>query len=127
MRLPRVRFTVRCVVATVILVAVIAVLAAIERREHLRSEIAILKAETAYRDAKFARELAEVAVKEYAEGTFRRELATAEGEIKQAEDELSRIRTTTDPISEWAERIRSKGYLLLIRGDLRSKELAEKK
>jgi hypothetical protein len=38
--------------------------------EHLRSEIAILRAETAYQDAKFARKLAEVAVKEYDEGSF---------------------------------------------------------
>ena len=127
MRLPSVRFTVRWAVATVIVVAVIAVLAAVERRERLRSEIANLRAETAYRDAKLARELAEVAVNEYAEGTFRQELATAEGEIEQAEDELSRVKISPDPVSEWAERIRSKGYLLLITGSRWSKELAEKK
>ena len=99
--------------AAVIVVAIIAVLAAVERSEHLRSKVADVRAETAYRDAKLARELAEVAVNEYAEGTYPRELATAEGEIKQAEDELSGVETP-DPISVWAERIRSKGYLLLI-------------
>jgi HlyD family secretion protein len=126
MRLPRVRFTVRWAAATAILVTVIGVLAVMERREHLRSGIAISRAETAYRDAKFARELAEAAVKEYDEGTFRQELATADGEIRQAENELSRIKTTADTISDWAERIRSKGYLLLVRGSERSKDLAEK-
>ena len=84
-----------------------------------------MRAETAYRDAKLARELAEVAVNEYAEGTFRQELATAEGEIEQAEDELGTVKISPDPVSEWAERIRSKGYLLLITGSRWSKELAE--
>jgi len=117
-----VRFTVRWAVAAVILAAIMVVLAAVERREHLRSQIAIVRAETAYRDAKLARELADVAVKEYAEGTFPRERASADDEIKQAEDRLNRIRTPTT----WAERIRSKGYLLLI-DDVWLKELAVRK
>ena len=126
MRAPRMRFSVRWAVAAMLLGAIMAVLAAIERRDHLRSKVAIAGAETAYRDAKLVRELAEVAVKDYAEGTYRRELATAEAEIKQAEDELSGVATDATAVLEWAERIRSKRYLLLIRG-VPSRESAVKR
>ena len=115
MQRPRVRFTPRWVVAAVILVTVTALFAAIERRERLRREMALVKADTAYRDARLAREHAEVAAKEYAEGTYARELAAAEDEIKKAEDELNRIKPAAAAYQESVERIRSKGYLFLIR------------
>jgi len=108
---------VRWVAAAAILVGIISVLAAIELRERRRSEIAILRAETVYLSARHARERAEVAVKDYAEGTFWRELATAEDEIKQAENELKLIQPAASDHEEWVERIRSKGYLLFIRDE----------
>jgi hypothetical protein len=114
MQLPRVRFTPRWVVAAVILVTVTALIAAIERRERLRREMALVKSETAYRDARLAREHAEVAAKEYAEGTYARELAAAEDDIKIAEDELNRIKPAAAAYQESVDRIRSKGYLFLI-------------
>jgi hypothetical protein len=114
MRAPRVRFSLRWAAAAVIVAAITAVLAAVERRDRLRSEIAIASAETAYRDAKLTRELAEVALKDYTEGTFRREQANTEGEIKHAEAELSAVTTYATAVAESVERIRSKGYLLLI-------------
>jgi len=113
-------------VAAVILAGIMAVIAVIEHRERLRSKIAIERARTAYRDARLAREQAEVEVTEYAEGTFRQELASVEAQIRQAADELNRIVNATSSDVDWAERIRSKGYLLLIRG-VPSKELAVKK
>ena len=126
MRPPRVPFTVPLVIAAVILVAIIGVVAAIERREKLRNEAAILTALTAYRDAKLTRELADAAVNEYNDVTFRRELASVEDEIKAAEDGLDSIENDTSGEFAWAERIRSKGYLLLISG-VPSQELAVKK
>ena len=117
MRLPHLRFTVQWVAAAVIVVGIIAVLVAIERSERRRSEIAILRAEAVYLSARHARERAEVAVKNYAEGTFSRELATVEDEIKRAENDLNRIQPAAIAYQEWVERIRSKGYLLLIRGE----------
>ncbi len=117
MRSLHLRFTVRWVAAAVIVVGIIAVLAAIERRERRRCEIAILSAETVYLSARRARERAEVAVRDYAEGTFSRELATIEDEINQAQNELNRIQPAAIAHQEWFERIRSKGYLLFIRGE----------
>ena len=64
--------------------------------------------------ARLARVNAEIAVKDYGEGTFPRELASAVSEIDKAEDQLNRVKAE----AEWADRIRSKGYLLLIRDDL---------
>ena len=126
MRMPHVRFTARWVVAAVILVAIMVALATIEVRECLRSDAAVAKAEMAYQDAKLAREFAEVAAKEYAEGIFRQELAIAEDDIKAAEDDLKRIRSTAAADLDWAERIRSKGYLLMVPGGL-PKELRVKR
>jgi HlyD family secretion protein len=126
MRLPRIRFPARWVVTAAILASVMAVLVAIERKERRRNAIAVARAEIAYREAKHARDRAERAVTEYAERTFPRELATVEAEIKRDEDALNYIKTARDTEWDWAERIRSKGYLLLIRG-VESKELAVRK
>jgi hypothetical protein len=104
MRAPDTRFSVRWAVATVILEAIVAGLAAIERMDYLRSKAAIARAETAYRSAKLDREVAETAVRDFAEGTFRRELATVEAEIKQAEGELSDVATDATAFCDWAER-----------------------
>jgi hypothetical protein len=126
MRLSHLPLTARRVAVALILVAVIGALAYRERRERLRNA-AISRAEATYRDALLARELAEAAVNAYAEVTFPHELAVAECEIRGAEDELRLIRSTRDPLLEWAERIESKGYLLSIRGPRYAKQLAEKK
>jgi hypothetical protein len=126
MRLPRVRLPVRWLVTAAIFAGVMTVILAIDRQERRRNALAVGKAETAYREAKRSLEHAERAVMEYAEGTFRRELATVEAEIKQGEAELDDIKTATDHDQDWAERIRSKGYLLLIQG-LTSNELAVRK
>jgi hypothetical protein len=126
MRLPRIRFPARWVVTAAILAGVMTVILAIDRQERRRNALAVGKAETAYRDAKHARDLAERAVTQYAKTTFPRELATVEVEIKRDEDALNYIKTARDTEWDWAERIRSKGYLLLIRG-VESKELAVRK
>ncbi len=77
-----------------------------------------------YRSAKLARERAEDAVNEYAEGIFRRELAAVEDEVKRAEDQL-RVATNAPP--DWAEQIRAKGYLLFVNGPAHTRELSVKK
>jgi hypothetical protein len=100
-------------------------MAYLKRKERLLN-VAIARAQSEYRDARLARELAEAAVDEYAGGTFPRELAIAEGEIRRAEHELRLIRSTRHPFSEWAEEIESKGYLLLIKGPRWPKQLAAK-
>jgi hypothetical protein len=122
--MPRVRIRVRWLLASVGIVGISAVLVAIERRERLRSDIALPRAEMTYRSAKLVRERAEAAVDEYAEGTFRRELAAVEDEVMRAEDQL---RVATDAPPDWAERIRAKGYLLLVNSSAHARELNIKK
>ena len=116
------RFRVRWFVVAAILLGVIAVVVAFDRRERLRREIAIERAGIDYRNAKLARELAEADAKAYAEWTFPRELATIETSIRQAEEELNR----TAPARDWGEEIRAKGWLLLM-PPAHSKKLAEQK
>jgi HlyD family secretion protein len=53
-------------------------------------QLAVRKAKAAYEIAKLTRELAEIAVEEYEEVIYPPELATADGEIKLAESDLSR-------------------------------------
>jgi multidrug efflux pump subunit AcrA (membrane-fusion protein) len=60
-----------------------------------------------YENAKLTREVAEIAVVEYEEGIFKQDLATAEGEIKLAESDLSRSEDRLD----WARRMWVKGYV----------------
>jgi hypothetical protein len=116
MRLPRARFVVRWVLPAFLLAGVLAMMAAFEQRERVRSERAISAAGTAYQRSTLARERAELAVKDYTDGTYRQELAAVVSELNQAQDQLIRVTTTLDPAQEWAEYIKSKGYLLLVNG-----------
>ena len=60
-------------------------------RARLRAQqLATRKAKASYEIAKATRELAEIAVEEYEEVTYPRDLATVEGEIKLAESDLRR-------------------------------------
>ncbi len=86
MRMPRARLTVRWLVVSV---GILAMLVAIERWERLRSGIALSRAEMPYRSAKW-RATRRGAVKEYAERILRRELAAVEDEVKRAEDQLKK-------------------------------------
>jgi HlyD family secretion protein len=58
-------------------------------------------------NAKLTREVAEIAVKEYVEGIFVQDKATAEGEIKLAQSDLSRSEDRLD----WSTRMYLKGYV----------------
>jgi len=58
-------------------------------------------------NAKLTREVAEIAVIEYVEGIFVQDQATAKGEIKLAESDLSR----SEDRLEWATRMFGKGYV----------------
>jgi len=62
-----------------------------------------------YSNATLTREVAEIAVVEYVEGIFVQDKATAEGEIKLAESDLSRAEDRLD----WARRMFEKGYVSL--------------
>ncbi len=63
----------------------------ITTRARLRAQqLATRKARASYAIARATRELAEIAVEEYEEVTFPRDLATVEGEIKLAESNLKR-------------------------------------
>ena len=62
-----------------------------EPRARLRAQqLATRKAKASYEIARLTRELAELAVEEYEEVTYPRDLATVEGEIKLAESDLTR-------------------------------------
>jgi HlyD family secretion protein len=70
-------------------------------------KIATQGAEASFQNAKLTREVAEIAVKEYEEGIFLQDKATAEGEIKLAESDLARAADRVD----WATRMYEKGYV----------------
>lgn len=72
-------------------------------------KITTKQAEASYMQAKLTREVAEVAVKEYTEGTFKQELETILGEIALAESDRERA---ADRL-EWSERMFKKGYVSL--------------
>ncbi|MFI5456658.1 MAG: hypothetical protein ACHRXM_14515 [Isosphaerales bacterium] len=77
-------------------------------RAHWRAQqIASRKAEAEYNNAKLTREIAEIAVLEYAEGIFFQDLATIDGEIKLAKSDLSRSEDRLD----WARRMFDKGFI----------------
>jgi HlyD family secretion protein len=67
----------------------------------------IRQAETAYQQAKLSREVAEVAVHEYEEGTYKQQLETVNGDIALAQADLQRTRDRL----EWAQRMREKQYI----------------
>ncbi len=78
------------------------------------------KARAAYEVARLNREIAEIAVDEYQEGTYIQTLATADGEIKLAEANLQRAKDRL----EWARRMSRTGRLP---GHLASYEMDLKK
>lgn len=65
------------------------------------------KARAVYEIARLRRELAEIAVEEYPEVIYRRDLKTVEGEIKLAESDLARAE---DHLA-WARRMQARGFL----------------
>ncbi len=70
-------------------------------------EITIRSAEADAQAAKLIREVAELAVTEYVEGLYRKDLATVEGEIKLAEANLA----GGEDALEWTRRMFDKGYV----------------
>lgn len=69
--------------------------------------LAARKAKATYEIARLTRELAEIAVEEYRDLTYPKDLATVEGEIKLAESDLTR----GEDRLEWARRMQAKGYV----------------
>jgi HlyD family secretion protein len=70
-------------------------------------QLAARKAKAHYEIAKQTRELAQIALEEYEEVTYPRDLATVKGEIKLAESDLSRAEDRVD----WAKRMFDKRYV----------------
>lgn len=64
-------------------------------------------AEAAYKNAKLTRDVAEIAVTEYAEGIFKQDMETALGDIALAESDRKRAEDRL----EWSDRMLQKGYL----------------
>jgi len=75
----------------------------------VNQKITTESAKANYGNATLTREVAEIAVVEYVEGIFIQDQATAEGEIKLAESDLSRAEDRLD----WARRMYEKGYVSL--------------
>jgi HlyD family secretion protein len=91
-------------------------------RAKLRArQLAARKAKATYEIARLTRELAEIAVEEYRDLTYPKDLATVEGEIKLAESDLTRGKDRL----EWAKRMHEKGYVS--RAQKVSEELTFKK
>jgi RNA polymerase sigma factor (sigma-70 family) len=70
-------------------------------------QLATRKAKAAYEIAKLTREIAEIAVEEYEEVNYPRDLAAVDGEIKLAETDLARSVDRLD----WAKRMFEKNYV----------------
>jgi hypothetical protein len=65
------------------------------------------KAKAAMEIARLTRELAEIAVEEYEEVNYPRDLTSVDGEVKLAESDLKRFEDRL----EWARRMHEKGYV----------------
>jgi RNA polymerase sigma factor (sigma-70 family) len=79
-----------------------------EPQAKLRAQrLATRKAKAFYELARLTRELAEIAVEEYEEVTYPRDLSTVGGEIELAESDLAR----SEDRVEWARRMFDKGYV----------------
>ena len=70
-------------------------------------KISTSEKEAAYQNAKLTREVAEISVIEYIEGTYKEDLATLEGEISLAASDLMRA----DDRVAWASKMFDKGYV----------------
>jgi hypothetical protein len=70
-------------------------------------QIATRKAEAEYHNARLAREIAEITVREYLEGLYSQEIATINGEIALAESDLQRAQDQLDR----ARRMDEKGFI----------------
>ncbi len=64
--------------------------------ELINARIAITNAEVDFQNATAAREVAEMSVKEYMEGTYKNELASAKGEVAAAESAIQQARRRLD-------------------------------
>lgn len=71
-------------------------------------EIGISRAQAALENAKLTREVAELAVTEYLEGTFKQQVGALSGEIALAQTSSKRA----DERLEWTQRMIDKGYLI---------------
>ncbi|MDG3007877.1 efflux RND transporter periplasmic adaptor subunit [Paludisphaera mucosa] len=69
----------------------------------IERKIATQKAEAAYEEAKLAREIAEIGVKEYEDGIYPQDRAAAQGEIKLAEADLARSRREAERLKALRE------------------------
>ena len=77
-------------------------------KSRLRAQqLSTRKTRAAYEIARLTRELAEIAVEEYAEGIYIQDLATVEGEIKLAESDVMR----GEDRLLWARRMFDKGFV----------------
>jgi HlyD family secretion protein len=87
----------------------------------LVQRLATRKAKANYEIAKATRELAEIALEEYEDVTYPRDLVLVDGEVKLAESDLSRSEDRLD----WARRMLDKGYVS--QSTKNSEELSHKK
>jgi HlyD family secretion protein len=70
-------------------------------------QISTRQAEAAYAQARLSREVAEIAVREYEEGTFKQNLETVNGDIALAEVEFQRASDRLD----WAKKMAERKYV----------------
>ncbi len=70
-------------------------------------QLATRRADAAYEIARANRKLAEIAVEEYKDLIYPRDLELVDGEVKLAESDLRRLEDRTD----WARRMFDKGYV----------------
>ncbi len=70
-------------------------------------KITTTQADASYQQAKLVREVAEYAVREYVEGVFKQDEATAKGEIALAKSDLERAIDRLD----WSTKMLKKGYV----------------
>jgi RND family efflux transporter MFP subunit len=77
------------------------------RDQLINQEISTKRAEADLEQAKKTEEVAQIAVKEYLEGTFPQDIQSAEGQIKLAESDLIRSQERL----EWSDRMLQIGYV----------------
>jgi HlyD family secretion protein len=105
MKLPRVRFTIRRIMAAVLLSSlVLALVVSIQQRDR---RLAIARARAAYLNAQLTRQVAEIALVEYQEGIYKQDKGTLQGEIALAESDRKRAEDRL----EWSRKMHARGFV----------------
>jgi multidrug resistance efflux pump len=118
MRLPRVRFTIRRLMAAVLVVGLLLGAVIAVQRGRVRRQVALNQALADHQNATFTRQVTQIAVTGYLQGGLMSDLVAMDREVEQAESELKRAK------EQLARARRTVGMAMLSRPDIDASERA---